>query len=258
MEAKGTKATLATVLESEIIERVKEVRAELDKATFYEIPEDFIYGAFLCMFSASKDSALGTMTCLHVKGKTLTTGDNQRGSEYIMKGEMDEFMIEASVAAELKVLEEIKITSYGISDAWVHFITAEETRLSVRRILGEFADYHTMISSIKGKKIKLPDGIKDTVDIASLIVEGHGVSMVHSIKIELSKNELKCVGTSETKGTIEKTTVVSYDGADVSFFISPSFLIEVMNKATTIIINEDNTKALFRSERFKHVMVLPF
>jgi|GEM_PF-1629517 len=257
MKAKGMKATLTTVLTSEIIDRTKRVKEELENLRTYELPKDFVEGAFLCMFSASKEPATGTLTCLNVEGNELITGDKRRVSLYTLKEKMESFMIEASIASELKRLEEITLSVYGISDSWIHFITDTGTTLSVRRILGEFPDYHEIIKSVKGIKIKLPEGIRETIETASLTVEGSGSADIHRVLIELSKNSLKCLGTSETKGTIEKTSKVSYDGKDVSFSISPTFLLEVLNKAATVIIDSENHKALFRSGSFKHVMTLP-
>lgn len=262
MKAKGMKATLTTVLESEIVDRTNAIKKEFDALEWYALPDDFIKGAFLCMFSASKDPASGTLTCLHVDGKYLVTGDNRRVSLYTMKEELDGFMIEALIASELKKLEEVNLSMYSMSDSWVHFANEEGTTLSIRRIMGEYPDFRTMMNkSIKeakvGAKFKLPEGIKEVVETASLTVEGYGVSVSHSVAIELSKNKIKCVGISDTKGTIEKTSKIIYDGGDISFSISPTFLLGVLNKATTVTISENKQQAVFRSGGFKHLMVLP-
>ncbi len=260
MKAEGIKATLTTVLGSEIIERSKKVKEELTSFTAYELPPDFTEGAHLCMFSASNDPAMGTMTCLKVEGNELKTGDKRRGSIYTMKEEMESFMIEAKVASELKKLEDTeqeKITMYGVTDSWVHFGTESGVYLSVRKILGEFPDYSGAMDRIKGTKIKLPAGIKNAIETSSLIVEGQGVSTIHSVRIELSKNVLRCVGKSDIRGTIEKESKVSYEGDDIYFSISPTFLLEILNTATTVIIKEEKDLALFRSGSFRHVMTLP-
>ncbi|GAG37445.1 unnamed protein product, partial [marine sediment metagenome] len=93
MKAKGMKATLTTVLESEIIDRTKKVKEEIKDLSVHTLPDNFVEGAYLCMFSASSDPTSGTLTCLNVNGKKIITGDARRGSLFTMKGEMESFMI---------------------------------------------------------------------------------------------------------------------------------------------------------------------
>jgi len=258
LKSADEKATLTTVQESEIISRmnlVKEEFVKLKKKTS-TLPENFIEGSYLCMFSASSDPSSGTLTCVSIDGAMIGSTDGNRLSAYALSEEMQPMMFEASVASELKKLSEMGLSKYIISDSWIHFVTDSGATLSVRKIMGEYPDLQKMIKTFRGKtKVKLPDELKEAAEIASLTVDTEK-TLASTVKIELSKNKLKCVGSSE-KGTIEKTSKVDYSGEGVSFSIRPNFLLEVLNKATMMLISNDDRLAMFRSGNFRHLMVLP-
>ena len=258
LKSKDEKATLTTVIESEIISRVEKVKEELTKLKKKTIPlpSDFVEGASLCMFSASNEPADGTLTCLSVNGKEIVSTDKGRISIYTMADEMPSIMFESSVASELEKFSEMGLTKCILSDSWIHFIADDGPTLSVRKILGGYPDLQKIINAFKGKtKVKLPDELKEAVETASLTIN-MDKNVANSVKIELSENKLKCSGAS-AKGEIEKNSKVVYSGKETTFSINALFLLQVLSKATTMIIREDGQQAMFRSGNFRHLMALP-
>ncbi|OIO41659.1 hypothetical protein AUJ63_05115 [Candidatus Pacearchaeota archaeon CG1_02_35_32] len=254
LKVKGTKATFTTILESDIVNRAEKIKEEIDSLEIKDLPEDFVEGAFLCMFSASRDPSLGTLTCLNIKGKQISCSDNKRVSIYLMKEEMEEIMIEASIASLLYKLKDTEITGYSVSDAWIHFHTSTNILLSVRRILGTYPDFSSFFVKFGGTKISLPEELKNSIEVASLIIDKEETSVNHRVSINLSKNKIECKASS-SQGEITKSPEIEYDGKEVSFSINPTFLLQVLEKATTMYIKEG--KAMFRAGSFRHIMMLP-
>ena len=106
---------------------------------------------------------------------------------------------------------------------------------------------------IEGKEFILPD-IKKYVDSALIMADGKR-EFEKKIEMKLSKDQITLRGETET-GWIESKVPCSLE-LEESFkvMINPVFLNEVLNKSTSIIVREG--RALFKSENFQHVMVLP-
>jgi len=254
VNSERTKAGLTTVVDEKdkVDHMVEIIAADMKKAKWYYLPESFLKGMFLCMFSASKDMTTGAFTCLYGNGSEIFSSDTLRASWFIM--EKDEFkppfLLPARDVAELI---KFPVTKYTVTENWMHFKTKDKVSMSVRKLEGEFPDIKPLFE-IKGYSFILPSDLKNAIDSVSILAEGElDINRVVYIKVE--KGKVTCKAQKE-RGWIEKTIDSDYDKKRViDFTINPHFFSQVLEKTTSITVSEE--KAVFTGENFKHIICLP-
>jgi len=216
-----------------------------------DLPEDFLHGLSLCSFSAADTMSMGILYCIHVNRKKLYSSDNYRISKYELSKEIrDTFLIPAKSAEEVS---KFKVTKYLLDESWVHFKSDTGVIFSCRIVNGIYKDVDRFFE-VEGKEFVLPENIKKYVDSSLVMADGKR-EFEKKIEMTLSKDQIILRGETET-GWIESKVPCQLD-LEESFkvTINPVFLNEVLNKSTSIIVREG--RALFKSENFQHVMVLP-
>lgn len=215
-----------------------------------DLPEDFLQGLSLCSFSAADTMSMGILYCIYVNKNTIYSSDNFRISKYSLKQEMsDVFLIPAKSAEEVV---KFKVDKYLLDESWVHFKSSLGVIFSCRIVNGVYKDVDKYFE-VEGKEFILPD-IKKYVDSSLVMADGKR-EFEKRIEMNLSKDQITLRGETET-GWIESKVPCKLDIEDsFKVAINPIFLIEVLNKSTSITIIKG--RALFKSENFQHVMVLP-
>jgi len=216
-----------------------------------DLPEDFLHGLSLCSFSAADTMSMGILYCIHVNKKKLYSSDNYRISRYELSKELDDtFLIPAKSAEEVS---KFKVTEYLLDESWVHFKSDTGVIFSCRIVNGVYKDVDRFFE-VEGKEFTLPENIKKYVDSSLVMADGKR-EFEKKIEMTISKDLIILRGETET-GWIESKVPCQLD-LEESFkvTINPVFLNEVLNKSTSIIVREG--RALFKSENFQHVMVLP-
>jgi len=216
-----------------------------------DLPEDFLHGLSLCSFSAADTMSMGILYCIHVNKKKLYSSDNYRISRYELSKEIgDTFLIPAKSAEEVS---KFKVTEYLLDESWVHFKSDTGVIFSCRIVNGVYKDVDRFFE-VEGKEFTLPENIKKYVDSSLVMADGKR-EFEKKIEMTISKDQIILRGETET-GWIESKVPCQLD-LEESFkvTINPVFLNEVLNKSTSIIVREG--RALFKSENFQHVMVLP-
>jgi hypothetical protein len=195
--------------------------------------------------------SMGILYCIHVNKKKLYSSDNYRISRYELSKEIgDTFLIPAKSAEEVS---KFKVTEYLLDESWVHFKSDTGVIFSCRIVNGVYKDVDRFFE-VEGKEFTLPENIKKYVDSSLVMADGKR-EFEKKIEMTISKDQIILRGETET-GWIESKVPCQLD-LEESFkvTINPVFLNEVLNKSTSIIVREG--RALFKSENFQHVMVLP-
>jgi hypothetical protein len=216
-----------------------------------DLPDDFLHGLSLCSFSAADTMSMGILYCVHVNKENLYSSDNYRISRYKLSSAIsDTFLIPAKSAEEVA---KFKVNKYLLDESWVHFKSDLGVIFSCRIVAGVYKDVDRFFE-VNGKEFTLPENIKKYVDSSLVMADGKR-EFEKKIEMTLSKDQIILRGETET-GWIESKVPCELE-LDESFKveINPVFLNEVLNKSTSIIIRDG--RALFKSENFQHVMVLP-
>lgn len=216
-----------------------------------DLPEDFLHGLSLCSFSAADTMGMGILYCIYVNKSKLYSSDNYRISRYELSKEIDEtFLIPAKSAEEVS---KFKVNKYLLDESWVHFKSNTGVIFSCRIVNGVYKDVDRYFE-VEGKEFKLPENIKKYVDSSLVMADGKR-EFEKKIEMTISKDQIILRGETET-GWIESKVPCQLD-LEESFkvAINPVFLNEVLSKSTSIVVRVG--RALFKSENFQHVMVLP-
>lgn len=249
IKAKGINAGIVTDTGDSILKMVDIL--DLDYAIEFQndIPEDFIHGMSMCMFSASKDMTIPVLSCLFVNGKNIASTDDYRISQYKMKSRIKgKFLIPATSVMELVKFDIVK---YSILDSWVFFFTKENMCFCAKTIKGDFPDYEPFIKDFDEISIALPEDSKEMIEAACILSEGD-TEQDKEIDIQIKDNIISIKGENKI-GWVESQTSVKFDN-NAKFCINPFFLLKILNK-TNIMHLADN-KVMFKSVNFKHVIAL--
>lgn len=249
VKSKESDSDLNIMVESDIDHILAKIEEDIIKQKYKPIPDDFTQAAQLCSFSASKDETQGTLTCVHVKGTTIEAGDRTRCSRYTMEKKMPEFLIRASVPNELV---KYNVARYAVSNAWVHFKTAEGAFFSCRRVKGDYLDYEPFFKDFKGAKVKLPDKLGGAINTLLAFGDEGWMSQPY-MELVFKKDKLVC----KVKSNIGRSTrqmKMDYKKKERSIKINPYLLKQVLDKANIVYIG--SRLALLKHDKFKHIIAL--
>ena len=230
---------------------IKALRLESSGRKWVSLPDDFIEGLKLCMFSVSQDATQIALSCVSVNNSTIVSSDNNRISYYEMKkGLKAEFLIRGSSVVELV---NFPVVEFCLSDAWIYFRTKENVIFASRRNEGEFPDVSSFLE-LKGQKITFPKELRGLVQDVTVMAPGE-FEIDKKISLRVEKGRIICRGEKE-QGWMEKDLdFEGYTGKGVEFQVNPIFFEQVLGKSTSVVLGDG--RALFTSGKFRHLMCLP-
>ena len=248
IQSKGTKANLLSHGGEEILELVKVLK--LTSIVWQDLPEGFLEGVFLCMFSASKDVTQPVLSRISVADTFINSSDRMRISNYEMQGPIDSpFLLSRNDAQELV---KFSITKYCVGDNWVYFGMEDGVIFCSRVVKEQYPDTEEYFE-LEGVRIKLPKDLKQSVDSVLVLAEGDS-DIDKKIDVEIAEGKIRCKGERDV-GWIENELDIRYSKEKgIKFSINPIFFSQVLEKATTVICGEE--RALFRSGSFKLLVLL--
>lgn len=244
----STKAKISILKESQLLKMIQSL--DIPEEGWKSISKDFIEGVSLSAFSTSKDMTMGALNCVCVQDDQILSSDTFRISNYQMKEKMDSFLIPSIV---IKDLIRYPITKYCIDNSWIHFEDENGLIFSSRILLTTYPDILNYLN-LEGITIEIPDKLKDILPHIDIFTKDE-FEIDKKIKIKINNNELWCEASNQS-GQVQKKIDIDYRGEEITFLINPIFLSQILEKSTTIKISPDRKKALFLSEKFKHLMGL--
>ena len=220
-----------------------------------EVPVDFIEGIVNCQFSVSKDANdIRNLQYIHIIDNIIESGDGFRCSEYLMEADMKEVLIPASSALVLAKQDPV---TYTVTDGWIHFLDNQNVVFSIRVGDGDFPNIGKIIESVEKNmyQVELPMNLKETLNQFTTISDGT-LDVYKFVDINIKDGKLSC-GTSKETCKVKKTIDFKDKDIEIKFFISPVFLVSIMDKTNTIGVNAKERTAMFSVSNFTHVITLP-
>lgn len=241
---KGSKAKAGLRLEKKILLPIDAI-GEPEK--WYELPETFIKGVNLCLFSASKNEAHAALTCIHIFDRFVESCDNHRITRYDMgkeasKAFLQDLLIRAVVAKDIALNEPIE---YGITSGWLHFRNEEGVTFSCRHYEDmDYPEFDEFIE-VEGEEFTFPAELHEVMDRASVMSEGDRVSLI------LENGEL-LVCSENQSGWFEEAIESDYEGESLEFDIQPEFMNSLLKFKGSVVVGESALR--FDSDNFIHVV----
>lgn len=221
----------------------------IGETDYTPLPEDFLYGASLCMFSASRDDTTQALTAISVNGYNIFAGDKIRISAYKMKDKMPEFLIKASSVVDLK---DFKLDRYTLLDSWVVFLTEDDVAVLVKRMIGDYPNPSKFFEFETESIIDLPVELKTTLDNITLMSEGD-LAFNKQIELKFSDNKVYCKAQKE-RGWIKKVIDCEYDGQPFVLHLNPIFLREVLDRSAVMTVG--SKKVMLQTDNYKHLLAV--
>lgn len=262
LKAGKAKVGLSTIVENEVDEMVDSVVNQFpkDEKDWVPLPEDFIYGARLCMFAASSNMMAGHLTCLHIEAEGLIATDNYRISWYEFDdGQSFNFSNEGAFliyAQDVKELVEFPVTEAYVADSWCHFRTADDLVFSVKKVLDKPLDFVKQIFEKDDKwvEVTFSDELKDKIEGMLFLSDGE-TTLDKQIDVVMEDNKLFCTAKNK-RGWIEQEIDIEYTGEPKTLCLNPIFFAQVLDKTTTALVGDQ--KSILKSGTFKHVLIHKF
>jgi len=209
------------------------------------LPDDFSDAISFCAFSTSKDATDPTLTCLFIsKNEVRSTDDKIRATIWTMQSEVkDEFLLPGEF---IKAVLKYKPIKYSIEKSWLHFSNDDGSVFSCRTVDDEFPDISNYFK-VKGSSITLPSDFAKIVDRSHILQKDEE----KLINIALTKNKVTCVGEGEA-GEGTEWESIEYDGPDISIYVNPLFLTQILLHLQKVTIGEK--RLLFKGKNFEHVV----
>jgi len=226
---------------------------------WFHLPEDFLKGLSLCIFSCSKDATLGWMTCIWVSGNQMLSTDDVRITSFNMVEKIENsFFLPLSAAQCLIKFSPIE---YCLKDGWVHFRDEKKVIFSSRILDSNNPEENIEeFFTVEGTEIFLTrnEEFKNAVKRVG-ILEDKFMEYDRKIDVKIEGKTVTIEGQREGVGWIKEEIILdTYDeNLCFSFKINPSFLWEILTVVPSLIITINKTTCLFKSGNFRHVMSLP-
>ena len=248
ISSKSIKAKLSVLVEGSIMDFIEKITPG---DLWENLPEGFLEGIQLCLFSASRDMTKKELCAIHVDGSRIYSTDNYRLSLYKMEDVISEvLLIHAMSAVELV---KFPVVDFNTTGSWIHFRTKDGIVFSMKKMMGSGISNIENVFQVKGMGAAIPAQFKDALDtVISVFSEGASY-LDRKVAIEIKEGILRCRNQGQ-EGWVESNIEIETD-REVSFLINPVFLSQVLERTTRMKISKD--KALFVRRNFKHVMVLP-
>lgn len=230
IKSKSILLKLNTIKDDEIKERTESILKEVNVCKWYSIPDNFVDCIKTCQFAASKKESEGTLTYLNIKDTEITASDNNRVARAILSKKMKPMMLKADAVSSITSMNALK---YDTSKSWIHFKN-DTAILSVRRIVGDYPDFSEIFKFKSNDKIKLSKNILTGIDISEIFISEFNSSI--NILITNGKCEIT---TKSDAGSMKYRSKIAYKGRDLSFSISPEFLIKMLNHSFEFQYDDD-------------------
>lgn len=234
IKTKGINVKLPSIIDTEIIQRIKVVHKGLKKIEWKKLPDNFSSSISLCSFAAIQSETDSTLSCIKIEDDICVASDAKRIAYAKLDSKINPMFIKAS---EIKSLTQIKPTHYGEGKGWLYFKNEEGCVFSIRKIEGDFPEWKHFFD-FKGVTLDLPNELFAGIDLASIFTEG-GNKPYLSIHIE--NNICELIVKTES-GKLKYSAPIKYKKEPIDFIINPDFLKEMMKFSTSITFAEGKSK----------------
>ena len=216
-----------------------------------DLPENFCDCVRYCGFSTSRNMTRPELTCVSICGKQAISCDAVRATQIEMDCEIEKDFLLPGVAAE--IINNYNPHRFYMDANWIHFINKENTTFSCRQVSEEYpVEAIKGVFDVKGKKVSLPEELKEILERSKVLVSGEMDSK--EVVIAFKKGKIICQATGAV-GQITEQVDTGYKDKDLKIIIHPELLMEIMKRVSEATIGDD--KILFKDkEGFEHVIIL--
>ena len=198
-----------------------------------KLPPEFADAVRTTAACAGKDESQFALTCLHMTPEFVEACDNFQLARFPLALPISGGVLVR--AAGIRAAAAMGMTGISESDQWLHLKNDDGLTLSCRRFLEDYADVSAHLSDEGCVPATLPGGVEESVALAKIFSGDDPLS--ENITVKLKPGRMLVEGRS-TSGWYQGAMKVAYDGAEVSFMVSPDLLVEICRRSRDCKIGE--------------------
>jgi len=249
ISSKKTKAKLSVDLVDDSKEVLNALKIKKAKKQLRDVPEDLQEALKICMFSAGQDKNDLLLSSVFIKDNEVISSDDQRISKFELSEKVSTpFLLPVF---NIKELIKFKLKKYYVGTNWIYFLTEDDFMICSKVINEEYFNIGDQFE-FEGKKIELPDELKEALNTALILADGDSKED-KSVIIVMKKKKLVCKGENDL-GFVQKEISCDYKGKEIKICINPYFLLEILDKTNVMKVSDD--RILFEIDNFSHVMAI--
>lgn len=224
-----------------------------DELDWFKIPKGFGQAIRQASYYASTNFNKPKLTCIHVKDKIVEASDGQRGYRFELPKKMKRsFLIPAISIGALKSNDYLKF-AVDYEANWVFFQTKSGIITALRMPAErEYIDTDFLYEMEGSVVLEFPDNLIPKIDEAIDFIGQEEQYSYLLLKFDGKKNTIK-IESSSTHGWFNSKIKFKSD-LQLSFFINPFFLKDILKSTFSAKINIDNGLLLFRAEDWQVVI----
>ncbi len=235
--AKNKRMKLAR--DAEVLLPIEKVTEEVPKG-WAMLPENFSDIINNVQGCVSTDEANNwALTCIHFHPEFIEACDNRHMLRWHVKlGHNKSMLVRATAIAQIIGLGMTQITT---TQSWIHFRNSQGLIVSCRKFIEDYPDM-SQVLDVTGDPIKLPKGIVDAANRASIMAAEKAAGMETTLTIDLRPGAAKITGEGLV-GVYEEIKKVVYNGPPMRFIMTPQLLCHITQNYNDAIISERKLKA---------------
>lgn len=212
-----------------------EIALPIDSVTppnnWVSLPSDFIEGISLVQKCVGKDETQFHLTCVHLHPNHVEACDNFQAARFTTKTGLDKPILVRKDSLQHVIA--MGMTHFGITKDWIHFKNANGLMLSCRLYVEEYPDL-SEIFDVKGIRTKLPKGLEQAVECASIFSNADADE--NHITIDLHPGEVKVIGQS-ISGRYSERQKIEYEKDPIVFTITPTLLLQILAEYNECVLS---------------------
>lgn len=217
------------------------------KKKWKDLPDEFISALTFVSFCCSKDASTPALTCVHITPDRMEATDRYRVVRYPVESSIDLLL----PAEAIPVIKSINPSKICVDKQWVHFKNADETILSCRVFSAEFPIVKQFFD-IDGVDLKFPAKLTEILERAAVFAK-RDYLYDEAVIITLSEKQITVQATCDS-AKFEESTVMKYNGKELTFKIIPHLLRDILKEEATITLAAEKIK--FQTDKWEYIAVL--
>ena len=246
-------------------DNVTALQGRIQEREWKDVPKKLSEAFELSLFSVGKDSLMGKISGVAIRGCDLLSTDNYRVSHYVMDSPVaDEiFRLRTSTIQKMLTLGEFVSVSIDPKDDFL-FLKTKDGVVVTATLLPESKQYpfDKVVGSFGVMKFneatdyqELPEGLLKSIEIVEVMARESEFDYTTQITIEqLEDKSLRLVGEKAT-GEMEDVIVAWNGNLPVKIIGSPTFLKKILTKTRKFTISPIKKALLFEAPNFRYLML---
>lgn len=189
------------------------------------------------------------IACVHITPDYLEASDNRQMIRYQIKtGVSQSVLIKQTAASHVAMLGASEVSE---TESWLHFRNSAGVTIACRRFVEEFKDIGQQFKDMTGQKAVLPKALAAELDNAEVFTSEDADRNLVEIKLMPGKVRVRGEGVT---GFYSATKNVEYRGKELTFYLPPSLLRQIVQKHNAIVITDDKIKV--KGGKWRYVTAL--